>query len=48
MRRGKGGNDVDFDQEYLTEQSFDVELRRLAEAAATISFDLHQLIAWRH
>jgi hypothetical protein len=47
MSKESGGGDVNFDQDYLTEQSFDAELRQLAEVAAKISFDLRQLIAWR-
>lgn len=47
MRREKCGGDVEFDRQYLTEQSFDTELRRLAATVFELGIDLRQLIHWR-
>jgi hypothetical protein len=47
MRKEKGGEGVEFDRQYLTTQSFDAELKRLAETVFELGIDLRQLIAWR-
>jgi len=47
MNKEKGGTDVEFDREYLTEQSFDGELERLATTIFELGTDLRQLIHWR-
>jgi hypothetical protein len=47
MRKDSQGPDVDFDQEYLTEQAFADELRQIAEVAIALSVDFRQLIFWR-
>jgi hypothetical protein len=47
MRREKGGGDVEFDHQHLTEQSFDAELKHLAATVFELGIARTQLIHWR-